>query len=117
MGIEVGTALLISSLVSAAAMGTQTAVSAHKADEARASQENAQREAKAAQEKADADAERQRLEGIAANQTATSYSKIWGTDSAYANRYKDAAQKLSAGTGSFDTDDDTNNPFYTRGLL
>ena len=110
-------AMLTAMAASAAASGYQ-AYSAHEdAKEAQAKQEQAQAEAKTAQEKADRDAERQRLEGIASNQTATTYGNIWGVDNAYANRYKDAAQKLSAGTGSFDTDDDDNNPFYTRGLL
>lgn len=112
----IASALLWSAAIQAATTGAQTWVSNEQAAKARSEQSAAQREAKAVQEKADADAERQRLEGIAANQTATSYSNIWGTDSAYANRYKDAAQKLSAGTGSFSDDDDT-NPFYSKGLI
>lgn len=111
--MEIGTAILVSSLISAAAMGTQTAVSAYKADEARAQQDKAQSEAKAAQEKADQDAERKRLEGVASNQTATDYGNIWGVKG---SNYADAARKLSAGTGSFSDDDET-NPFYSRGLI
>ena len=113
MGIEVGTALLISSLVSAAAAGTQTAVSAHEAGKSRAAQAEAQAKAEQQQKKADQEAEQKRLEGIAANQTATNYGSIWGTES---KKYADAAQKLSAGTGSFSDDDET-NPFYSRGLI
>lgn len=77
-------------------------------------QAEAQRQAEEKQRQADMDAERQRLEGIAENQTATDYGRIWGANSA---NYADAAQKLSAGTGSFNTGDDETNPFYQRGLL
>ena len=111
------TAAVIMAATMAATTGTQMAVSHHEQKAAREAQENAQAEAKREQQKSERDAEQQRLEGIASNQTATTYGNIWGVDNAYANRYKDAAQKLSAGTGSFDTDDDDNNPFYTRGLL
>lgn len=77
-------------------------------------QKKAQLAAEAEQRKATDLAESQRLEAIAANQSATNYGNIWGSDAA---KYKDAAQKLSAGTGSFDTDDDETNPFYARGLF
>lgn len=77
-------------------------------------QKKAQNEAAEEQRVADENAERERLEALAANQTATDYGNIWGADSA---KYADAAQKLSAGTGSFNTDDDEQNPFYQRGLL
>lgn len=114
MGLETGTALLISSLVSAAAAGTQAAVSAHQQEKTREAQAAAQNEAEQKQKEADDKAEKKRLEGLAANQEATDYGNIWGTEG---NKYADAAQKLSAGTGNFNTDDDENNPFYTRGLL
>lgn len=110
----VGEALLISSLVSAAASGTQTAVSAHESKKARAAQEEAQARAEEKQRIADENAEKKRLEALVSNQTATGYGSIWGTDSA---KYADAAQKLSAGTGSFGSDEDETNPFYTKGLL
>ena len=112
-GMGVGEALLISSLVSAAAAGTQTAVSAHQQHKALAAQEAAQNEAIQKQQEADDRAEKQRLEALAANQEATGYGSIW----ADTGKYADAAQKLSAGTGSFNTDDEESNPFYTRGLL
>ena len=81
-----------------------------------ASQEQKDAQLRAAQEQKAADirAETQRLEALKTNQTATDYGDIWGADS---NKFVDAAQKLSAGTGSFDTDDDETNPFYYRGLL
>lgn len=81
---------------------------------ARQIQRDAQAAAQAEQAEADRKAEMQRLEGLATNQTATDYSNIWGVNTA---KYADAAQKLSAGTGSFNTDDDEENPFYTRGLI
>lgn len=79
-----------------------------------AEQKAAQEKAERTQKEADDRAEKQRLEALAANQQATDYGNIWGADSA---KFTDAAQKLSAGTGSFDTEDDETNPFYYRGLL
>lgn len=114
MAISTGTALLASTLISAAAAGTQMAVSHKESEKALSEQKAAQKEAAATQAAADEKAETQRLEGLAANQEATNYGNIWGADSA---KYKDAAQKLSAGTGSFDTNDDETNPFYARGLF
>lgn len=93
---------------------TQGVVSYNAEKHAKEDMANAQAAAEAKQQAADEKAERQRLEALAADQTATDYGNIWGADSA---RYVDAAQKLSAGTGSFDTDDDETNPFYQRGLL
>ena len=120
-GYRMSDPVSIAAIVAMAASATASGYSAYQghvdAKEAQARQDQAQAEAKIEQQKADREAEQQRLEGIASNQTATTYGNIWGVDNAYANRYKDAAQKLSAGTGSFDTDDDDNNPFYTRGLL
>lgn len=109
------TAALIIAGTTLAASGTTTAVQAHQAEAALSHQRHAEERAKEAQEKSDANAEKQRLEALAANQTDTDYGNIWGVDNA--NKFSDAAQKLSAGTGSFDTDDDDENPFYTRGLL
>jgi hypothetical protein len=83
-------------------------------EDAREKQEEAQAKAEREQKAADDRAEKQRLEALAANQEATDYGNIWGADSA---KYADAAQKLSAGTGSFNTDEDETNPFYQRGLL
>ena len=77
-------------------------------------QKKAQAQAEEKQRIADERAEKQRLEGLVANQTATDYGNIWGTDTA---KYADAAQKFSAGTGDFNTEDEETNPFYARGLL
>ena len=110
----VGEALLISSLISAATTGTATAVQAHEQEKALSEQKRAQAQAEAAQKASDEKAEKQRLEALSANATATDYGSIWGTDS---KKYADAAQKFSAGTGSFNTDDEESNPFYQRGLL
>jgi hypothetical protein len=82
----------------------------HAAEDQKAAQEEATRK----QKEADENAERQRLEALSASQSATDYGSVWGVDSA---KYADAAQKLSAGTGSFKTDDDETNPFYARGLV
>lgn len=107
--------------VGAAAMLASAGVSAYSVsesqrlqEEAMDKQEEAQKKAEAKQTEADYMAEKRRLEALAANQTATDYGSVWGVDS---NKFVDAAQKLSAGTGSFDTDDDETNPFYYRGLL
>lgn len=113
-GISTGAALLISSAISAATAGATAYVSHEDQQKALDEQKRAQDEATQKQEQADREAEQKRLEGIATNQAATGYGNIWGTDGA---KYKDAAQKLSAGTGSFNTDDDETNPFYARGLL
>lgn len=112
-GIAEGIAL--ASLLTTATIGTASAIDAHQLQkEAMAKQEEAQRQAEEKQAKADKTAEEKRLEALAANQTDVDYGSIWGVD---ANKYADVAQKLSAGTGSFNTDDDEENPFYTRGLL
>lgn len=101
-------------LVSAGA-STYSAIEGHEAQkETMRIQQEAQNEALLAQQEADKSAEKQRLEALAANQKTTDYGNIWGADSA---KYADAAQKLSAGTGSFNTDEDETNPFYQRGLL
>lgn len=103
--------------VGAASVGlsaTQGVVSYNQQKHAQEDMKEAQEKAELKQEESDRNAERQRLEAIAANQEATDYSSIWGVKGA---NYADAAQKLSAGTGSFDTDDDESNPFYTKGLL
>ena len=56
------------------------------------------------------------LEALAKNQQGENQFDF-GVDSALAKRYADAAQKWGAGTGSMTTEDDDENPFYTRGLL
>lgn len=112
--ISTGAALIYSALISAAASGTTAYMQHEDAKEAEWDQKQAQKKAEATQKAADERAERQRLEGLKKQSTATDYGNIWGTDS---KKYADAAQKLSAGTGSFNTDDEENNPFYTRGLL
>lgn len=102
-------------MLASAGVSTYSAIESNKIqEEAYDKQKDAQNQAAEEQRKADESAERERLEALAANQTATDYGNIWGADSA---RYVDTAQKLSAGTGSFDTDDDETNPFYYRGLL
>lgn len=107
--------IALASLIATTTVGTASAIDAHELQkEAMSKQEEAQEKAEAAQKAADDKAEKQRLEALAANQTATDYGNVWGADSA---KYSDAAQKLSAGTGSFNTDDDETNPFYQRGLL
>lgn len=107
--------IALASLITSTGISTASAIDAHELQkEAQAKQEEAQNKAEEAQRVADEKAERQRLEALAANQTATDYGNVWGADSA---KYSDAAQKLSAGTGSFNTDDDETNPFYQRGLL
>lgn len=112
-GIAEGIAL--ASLLTTAAIGTASAVDAHELQkEAQHKQEEAQQKAETEQREADQRAEKKRLEGLKANAEATDYGNVWGADSA---KYADAAQKLSAGTGSFDTDDDDENPFYQKGLL
>lgn len=93
---------------------TMSVVEYNASEDAREKQEEAQAKAEREQKAADDKAEKQRLEALAANQEATNYGNIWGADSA---KYADAAQKLSAGTGSFNTDEDETNPFYQRGLL
>lgn len=110
----VASALLWSAAMQAVTTGVSTYVSREDQQKALDEQKRAQDAATQKQEQADREAEQKRLEGIAANQAATGYGNIWGTDGA---KYKDAAQKLSAGTGSFNTDDDETNPFYARGLL
>lgn len=110
----VGEALLISSLIAAGTTTGSAAYTHHEQKQALEAQEEAQANAQREQKAAEDRAEKKRLEALAANQTATDYGNVWGTDSA---KYADAAQKLSAGTGSFNTDDDETNPFYTRGLL
>lgn len=101
----------VASLIASTTMGV---VEYNAAEDARSKQEKAQADAEAAQKAADDKAEKQRLEALAANQEATDYGNVWGADS---TKFTDAAQKLSAGTGSFNTDDDETNPFYYRGLL
>lgn len=110
----VGEALLISSLISAGTAGAQMSATHDAQKGAEWTQKQAQAEAEKKQKEADRTAEEKRLQALAANQTATDYGNVWGVDS---NKYADAAQKLSAGTGSFNTDDEDENPFYTRGLL
>jgi cobalamin biosynthesis protein CobT len=107
------TAAVIMATTMAATTGTQTAIAHHEQKAAQEAQANAQAAAQEQQKKADQEAEQKRLEGIASNLTATDYGNIWGTES---KKYADAAQKLSAGTGSFSDDDET-NPFYSRGLI
>lgn len=114
MAISTGAALLVSSLITAAATGTSAAISAHEQGKTRDAQAAAQAEAEQKQKEADERAEKQRLEGLKSNTESTDYANVWGTEG---NKYADAAQKLSAGTGSFDTNDDEANPFYQRGLL
>lgn len=114
MGIGVGSAILISSLISAAATGAQMSATHDAQKGAEWESKQAQAEAEKKQAEADRTAEEKRLKALATNTTATDYGNVWGVDS---NKYADAAQKLSAGTGSFDTDNDEENPFYTRGLL
>lgn len=104
----------IAMLASAGVSAYGASESARLQEESMDKQEQAQKDAEEKQKAADEKAERQRLEALAANQTATDYANIWKVDSA---KYADAAQKMSAGTGSFDTDDDETNPFYYRGLL
>lgn len=101
----------VASLIASTTMGV---VEYNASEDAREKQEEAQAKAEREQKAADDRAEKQRLEALAANQEATDYGNIWGADSA---KYADAAQKLSAGTGSFNTDEDETNPFYQRGLL
>ena len=101
-------------LASLATSATQGVVSYNAQKHAKEDQEKAMVEAEQKQKAADDAAEKQRLEALVANQTATDYGNVWGVDG---NKFVDAAQKLSAGTGSFDTDDDETNPFYQRGLL
>lgn len=106
---------LAATAVASLIAGTTTSIVEYNASEhAREKQEEAQAKAEREQKAADDRAEKQRLEALAANQEATDYGNIWGADSA---KYADAAQKLSAGTGSFNTDEDETNPFYQRGLL
>lgn len=101
--------------VASAGAASYGAYSAHEdAVEARKDMKEGQAKAERLQKEEDMKAERERLEGLAQNQTATDYSNIWGVKG---SNFADAAQKLSAGTGSFDTDDDEDNPFYTRGLM
>lgn len=112
-GIAEGIAL--ASLITSTAIGTASAIDAHEqAKDAQREQEKAMQQAEQQQKESDEKAEKQRLEGLKANAEKTDYGNVWGADSA---KYADAAQKLSAGTGSFDTDDDDTNPFYQRGLL
>lgn len=94
--------------------GASTAASVDAEHTAAHAQRVAQGKAEEEQRKADIAAETQRLEGLKTAATKTDYGDIWGTST---NKYADAAQKLSAGTGSFNTDDDETNPFYTKGLL
>ena len=103
-----------SAIASLVGTTTQGIVSYNQQKHAQEDQGKAMESARIEQENADRSAEKKRLEALAANQTATDYGNVWGTDSA---KYADAAQKLSAGTGSFNTDEDETNPFYTRGLL
>ena len=101
----------VASLLASTTMGiVEYNASEHAMEEQKSAQEKAEREQKAADDKA----EKQRLEALAANQTATDYGNVWGADSP---KYADVVQKLSAGTGSFNTDEDETNPFYYRGLL
>ena len=111
---SVASAIIISSLITAAATGAQMSATHDAQKGAEWEQQKAQAEAQKIQKEANESAERKRLEALAANTEATDYGNVWGVDS---NKYADAAQKLSAGTGSFNTDDDEENPFYTRGLL
>ena len=110
----VGEALLISSLITAAATGASTAVQYDAQQEAAHEQKKAQEAAAEEQRIAAQEAETQRLEGLKTASTKTDYANVWGSDTA---KYADAAQKLSAGTGNFNTEDEETNPFYTRGLV
>ena len=101
-------------LASLAAGATQGVVSYNQQKHALEDQNKTQAAAKKEQKLADEKAERQRLEAMGTAATATDYGNIWAVDSA---KFKDSAQKLSAGTGSFNTEDEDENPFYTRGLL
>lgn len=114
--MSTGTALIVSSLITAAATGA-AAVQAHQdATAAEWEQKQSQEKAERAQKEANERAEKQRLEGLKSNAEATDYGNIWGVDT-NTKKYADAAQKLSAGTGSLNTNDEDENPFYTRGLL
>lgn len=112
--MSTATALIVSSLITAAASGTAAYAQHEDTMRSIAEQENAQKAAEQKQKEADEKAERQRLEGLQKQSTATDYANVWGSNS---KKYADAAQKLSAGTGSFNIDDEENNPFYTKGLL
>lgn len=102
-------ATLLSSILNA---GTQIYYSEKSMDK----QEDAQKAAEAKQKEADENAETARLRALAKNQQdQTGFD--FGVDSTLAKRYADAAQKWGAGTGSMTTDDDNENPFYTRGLI
>lgn len=100
-------------LASTATSVTSSAIESHKA---RKTQREAQEKALEAQQEADNKAETARLEALAKDQQGQA-GFDFGIDSALAKRYADAAQKWSAGTGSMTTDDDNENPFYTRGLI
>ena len=107
--------VLASAAIASAGISGVSAYEGHKMQkEAMAQQEEAQRRAEEKQEQANRSAEEQRLQALAGNMTATDYGNVWGVDG---NKYADVAQKLSAGTGDFNTEDDEDNPFYTRGLL
>lgn len=110
----VASALIYSSLISTATAAGQWWASHEAQEKANWEQKQAQGRAEEKQKAADEKAETQRLEALKTNQTATDYGNVWGTK---ANNYADAAQKLSAGTGSFNTDDEETNPFYAKGLL
>ena len=102
-------ATLLSSILNA---GTQIYYSEKSMDK----QKDAQKAAEAKQREADEKAETARLRALAKNQEdQTGFD--FGVDSGLAKRYADAAQKWSAGTGSMTTEDDNENPFYTRGLI
>lgn len=105
------TLAMFGSLLLSAFQGQQTYEMQEKAlHEQKKAKASAIKEQKEAENKA----ETQRLEALANNQTVTDYGSIWGVKG---SNFADAAQKLSAGTGSFDTDEDETNPFYTRGLF
>lgn len=109
----IGASLMAASVATSA---TTAGINMHQQNEAEDKQRHAQEKAEAKQNEADRKAEQARLEALAKNQeNQTGFD--FGVDSALAKRYADAAQKWSAGTGSMTTEDDNENPFYTRGLI
>lgn len=107
----------ITAAVAGATAATTSAISARKQREAqadaRAAQDRANAKAEAEQKKATNQAEYERLSALSNAQDSTKYANAWGVDDALSSKYAENAKDVSKEI----SDQEENNPFYTRGLL
>lgn len=112
-----GWATAIAAITATVASGVQNHVNYISQKHLAESQEKKIQEAKDAQDKADLEAETERLEALAAEQTGGGRVEAsdFGIDSALARRYLDENNKRQAKAQQMLEEEE--NPFYTRGLV